>query len=26
MQPGNEITLPVDYVEAIIITREELYD
>ena len=26
MQPGNEITLPVDYVEAIMITREELYD
>ena len=26
MQPGNEITIPVDYVESITLTREELYD
>ena len=25
-QPGNEITVPVDYVDSITLTREELYD
>lgn len=26
LEKGNEITVPIDYVESVMLTREELYD